>query len=119
MTKNDFRKLKTIVDTLNDKKGINIMAFDVDEQSGYTDYMVFVTGTSIQHNKTMGDALARALKTGGFSRPVQEGDKNSKWILIDSGDVVINVMLDEIRHYYDLEALWAECEKVDLSLLDK
>ena len=119
MTKNDFGKLKTIVDTLNDKKGINIMAFDVDEQSGYTDYMVFVTGTSIQHNKTMGDALARALKTEGFSRPVTEGDKNSKWILIDSGDVVINIMLDEIRHYYDLETLWEDSAKVDLSLLDK
>ena len=117
MRKNDFRKLKTIVDSLSDKKGINIMAFDVDEQSGYTDYMVFVTGTSIQHNKTMGDAVARALKTDGFSRPVQEGDKKSKWILIDSGDAVVNVMLDEIRSYYDLEALWAECEKIDIESL--
>jgi len=118
MTKNDHRKLKTIVEVLNDKKGINLMAFDVDEQSGYTDYMIFVTGTSIQHNKTMSDAVARALKTDGFSRPIQEGDKNSKWILIDSGDVVVNVMLDEIRHYYDLETLWTECEKIDLNILD-
>jgi ribosome-associated protein len=119
MTKNDYRKLRTIVETLNDKKGINLVAFDVDKQSGYTDYMVFVTGTSIQHNKTMSDAIARALKTDGFSRPIQEGDKNSRWILIDAGDIVVNVMLDEIRHYYDLETLWADSAKVDLNILDK
>lgn len=118
MTKNDYRKLKTIVEALNDKKGINLMAFDVDEQSGYTDYMVFVTGTSIQHNKTMSDAIARALKTDGFSRPIQEGDKNSRWILIDAGDVVVNVMLDEIRHYYDLETLWSDSAKIDLNTID-
>ena len=44
MTKNE--KLETVLRTLSDKKGVNIMAFDVDKKSGYTDFIVFVTGTS-------------------------------------------------------------------------
>ena len=42
MTKNE--KLETVIRTLSDKKGVNIMVFDVEKKSGYTDFMVFVTG---------------------------------------------------------------------------
>lgn len=115
MTQNGTAKLKKIIETLNDKKGINIVVFDVDKQSGYTDYMVFVTGTSIQHNTTMSDSLVRELKTAGFSKAMIEGSGSAKWILIDAGDIVVNVMLDEIRDYYNLEDIWNHSKKVDVS----
>jgi len=110
-----MEKLKKVINTLSDKKGINIVAFDVDQKSGYTDYMVFVTGTSIQHNQTMSDALLREIKTAGFIKPLVEGSNAAKWILIDAGDVVVNIMLDELRHYYDLEDIWTDCRKIDVS----
>ncbi|HSW59241.1 MAG TPA: ribosome silencing factor [bacterium] len=115
MTKNEMSKLKKVISTLSDKKGLNITAFDVDRQSGYTDYMVFVTGTSIQHNQTMSDALTRELKTAGFMKPLVEGAGSAKWILIDAGDVVVNIMLDELRDYYSLEDIWVDSSKVDIS----
>jgi ribosome-associated protein len=115
MTKKEMSKLKKVINTLCDKKGVNIVAFDVDKQSGYTDYMVFVTGTSIQHNNTMSDALMRELKTAGFLKPLVEGSNSAKWILIDAGDVVVNIMLDEIRDYYSLEDIWVDSRKVDIS----
>lgn len=112
MTKN--KKLETVLKTLNDKKGINLAAFDVDKQSGYTDFMVFVTGTSVQHNSAMSDALLDELKIAGFGKPLTEGSGNAKWILVDAGSVVINIMLEEFRDYYDLESIWSSCAKVDL-----
>jgi len=108
-------KLKKVIEALQDKKGINIMVFDVDEKSGYTDYMVFVSGTSIQHNQTMSDNLQRELKTEGFNRPLVEGASSSKWILVDAGDIVVNIMLDDIRDYYNLEDIWADSVKVDIN----
>lgn len=115
MTTNEMTKLKKVIETLNDKKGVNIVVFDVDTQSGYTDHMVFVTGTSVQHNTTMSDALVRELKTAGYSKALVEGSGSSKWILIDAGDVIVNVMLDEIRDYYNLEEIWSHSKKVDIS----
>ena len=113
MTKNE--KLETVIRTLSDKKGVNIMAFDVEKKSGYTDVMVFVTGTSTQHNTTMADSLLRELKNAGFAKPLVEGETSAKWILVDAGSVVINIMLEELRDYYSLEDIWNGCAKIDVS----
>lgn len=107
-------KLKVVIKGLDDKKGMNILAFNVTEQSGYTDYMVFVTGTSSQHNKTLYENILRELKKNGYHKPIVEGAQTGKWVLIDAGDIVVNVMLDEIRHHYDLESIWSENPLVDI-----
>ena len=108
-------KLKTVINALEKKKGVNIVALDVSEESGYTDVMVFVTGTSVQHNKTLSDSVRRSLKTDGFSRPVVEGEQHASWVLIDAGDVVCHIMLEEIRQYYDLELAWSSSSKIQVS----
>ncbi|MBP5406912.1 ribosome silencing factor [bacterium] len=113
MTKNE--KLETILRTLSDKKGVNIMAFDVEKKSGYTDVIVFVTGTSTQHNTTMADSLLRELKNAGFAKPLIEGETSAKWILVDAGSVIVNIMLEELRDYYSLEDIWNGCSKIDVT----
>jgi ribosome-associated protein len=113
-------KLKTIINAIDDKKGVNILAFHVTEQSGYTDYMVFVSGTSTQHNKTMWENILKELKNNGLIKPTAEGEKEAAWILVDAGDVVVNIMLEEVRHYYDLETIWQKSDSVSIeSLLTK
>ena len=107
-------KLKTIFQILDDKKGINISAFNVTQETGYTDYMVFVSGTSTQHNKTLSESVQRELKSENFLKPHIEGSDQARWILVDAGDVIIHVMMDELRHYYDLESLWIDAEQVDV-----
>ncbi len=111
------KKLQTVIKSIDDKKGINITAFHVTEQSGYTDYMVFVSGTSTQHNRTMFDYLSRDLKSNGFTKPTAEGEKEAAWILVDAGDIIVNIMLEEVRHYYDLETIWRSSEQVSLDTL--
>lgn len=110
-TKNE--KLGSVLRILADKKGVNIAVFDVDKKSGYTDFMVFVTGTSTQHNITMSDALLTGLKADGFTKPLIEGQASAKWVLVDAGSVVINIMLEELRDYYSLEDIWTGCPRVD------
>lgn len=110
-------KLQKVVNAIDDKKGVNILAFHVTEQSGYTDYMVFVSGTSTQHNRTIWENIVKELKNNGLLKPTVEGEKEAAWILVDAGDVVINIMLEEVRHYYDLETIWQKSDPVSIEPL--
>ena len=44
-----------------------------------------------------------------------EGYAESRWILLDYGSIVIHLFDEEMRAYYDLENLWANAKRVDLS----
>ncbi len=107
-------KLQTLFTAIEEKKGVNVTAFDVKEHSGFTDVMVFVTGTSVQHNKTLAEWIQRTLRKAGFAKPLTEGSDRATWILIDAGDIVCHVMLEEVRHYYDLESVWSSSKRIDI-----
>ncbi len=115
MTLNEVaRKLRTVVTALDEKKAVNMTILHIDSPSGYTDYMIFVTGTSIPHNKTLADNTLRMLKEGGFGRYYAEGEQNARWILLDAGSVIVQIMLDEMRDYYDLESIWTDAPRLDI-----
>lgn len=107
------RKLRTVVTALDEKKAVNLTVLHIDSPSGYTDYMIFVTGTSVPHNKTLADHTLHSLKDGGFGRYYAEGEQNARWILIDAGSVIVQIMLDDMRDYYDLESIWRDAPRID------
>jgi len=106
-------KLTTIVSALDEKKGLNLVVLYVEPTSGYTDYLVFVSGTSVQHNRTLSDHTLQRLEEEGFGRFFAEGEHYARWILIDAGSVIVQIMLDEIRDYYDIESLWRDAPRLD------
>jgi len=106
-------KLRAVVSALEEKKGVNLTVLHVDSASGYTDHLVFVTGTSVQHNRTLADYTLRRLKEEGFGRFFAEGEQSGRWVLIDAGSVIVQVMLDEIRDYYDIESIWRDAPRLD------
>ena len=93
---------------LDDRLGKDLVALDVREISGFTDYMIIVTGTSARHVKTLAQHLIEETKALGVDRLGVEGMESLDWVLIDLLDVVVHVMRDEARKYYDLERMWAE-----------
>jgi ribosome-associated protein len=94
------------VNILEDKKGENIVLLDVHEFSGFTDYFVFVTGTSDR----MLDALAKAVSEDIDAKydinSKIEGSSQVGWIVVDLGDTVVHLFTPEQRDYYRLEDLW-------------
>ena len=118
-TQETLKKMETVVKAVDDKKGINIKVLDVSQESGYTDYMIFATGTSTQHNNAMNDNVVKNLKSAGFGRPIVEGNSNSQWILVDSGDVIVNIMTEDMRQYYDLESIWKKSKSIDINQIIK
>lgn len=88
-------------------KGRDIVVLDVKPLTDMADFMVFCTGTSSRHVKSLADNVefeAKKLDVRAFG---VEGQDTGEWVLVDFGDVVVHVMQSETRAFYDLERLWS------------
>ena len=75
-------------------------------RAGFADYLIIATGTSTRHVMALADNLAKDLKRS--ERLVQVEGKNSdgKWVVVDTGDVIVHLFTEETREYYALEHMW-------------
>jgi ribosome-associated protein len=95
------------------KQGGAIVILDVRDLITITDYFVIASGASDPQVDTIADEVARELKGQGI-RPVRtEGDRASRWILLDFVDFVVHVFHQEEREYYRLENLWRDAPIVE------
>lgn len=101
------RLLEIVSAALEDLKGVDLKVIDVRDLTSITDRMVIVSGTSTRHVKALADNAALQAKKHGFPALGVEGEQGAEWVLIDLGDVVVHVMLPEIRDFYALEKLWS------------
>ncbi|SHF05121.1 ribosome-associated protein [Microbulbifer donghaiensis] len=101
-------KIKDIaVAALEDLKGKDIVSLDVSELSDVMDSLVICTGTSSRQVKSLADNVVEEGKKAGV-RPIGvEGMDQGDWVLVDYGDLVVHVMLADVRSFYDLEKLWS------------
>jgi ribosome-associated protein len=97
-----------------DRKALDLLVLDVRGLSSVTDYFVVCSGRSTTHLTTIADAIREALKEAGVRPLHAEGVADSGWILLDYGDVLVHVFLEETRMYYALERLWGDAPAVPL-----
>lgn len=102
-----------VVRVLEDLKGREIVALDVSRASSFTDFMVIASGTSSRHVGALIDNVVEASKAQGIATFGVEGREAMEWVLLDLGDVVLHVMQQEARDFYDLERLWSEVPRVE------
>ena len=93
-------------DVLNEMKAENIISLDVTGKSSMNDVMVFATGTSTRHVKSLAISLNATAKKAGVEPFGLEGANEGQWALVDLGDVVVHIMLPDVREFYQLERLW-------------
>ena len=96
-----------LFEVLENLKARDLVVLDVRTISSITDKMVIVTGSSNRQIKAMHDALIILSKQ--LEMPVigVEGKESYEWVLVDLGDVIIHLMREEARKFYDLEKLWS------------
>ncbi len=104
---------------LEDLKANDIRVIDVEGKTIITDILIIATGTSTRHNKALAHSVAQAAKDGGNQPLGIEGDLTPEWMLVDLGDVVVHVMTQETRDYYDLERLWVDDDAQDQIKVDE
>ena len=114
MTLSPERLATTIAAHAADKKAIDIVALDLREVAGYTDFFVICSGNTDRQTKAIHDAIHLGLKKhrGLLPRRV-EGLAEARWILMDYLDVVVHVFTPETRDYYRLEALWGDVPRLE------
>lgn len=102
-----LNKLKKLtVDALEDLKGREIVALDVKETSDFTDIMIFCSGTSSRHVKSLANSVIVSAKAHNVMPLGIEGNDEGEWVLVDLGDIVVHIMQPNIREFYQLEQLW-------------
>ena len=107
---NDTAKLmvRTAYDALDEKLGQDIEIIDIQNISVISDYLILATGSNTHQIGAMVDLTDEKMAQAGFRSRRIEGNKNSTWILMDYGDVVIHVFSKEVRAFYDLERIWRD-----------
>ena len=96
--------LRRILASLDDSKAEDVVTIDLTGKTAIADYMVVASGRSSRQVASMTEHLAEAL--AGRFRVAIEGKAQGDWVLIDAGDVIVNLFRPEIRLYYNLEKMW-------------
>ena len=102
---------KLAVDMLEDNKARDIKVIDVTELTDIADAMIICTATSTRHATAMADKLLREMKNAGVRPLGVEGMDKGDWILTDLQDVIVHIMLADMRKFYNLEKLWEMSEQ--------
>jgi ribosome-associated protein len=99
-----------------DKLATDIVAIDVSETLVITDVFLLCSAANDRQVRAVVDAIEERLHGLGIKPLRREGEAESRWVLLDFGDLVVHVQLAEERIHYALERLWKDCPAIPLNL---
>ncbi len=99
---------------LDEKKAENIVILNIGEVSVIADYFIIANGNNPSQITAMIDEVQKKLAELGYTPVGIEGIRNTSWVLMDYGDLIVHVFSKEDREFYDLERIWADCAQVDI-----
>lgn len=98
----------------SDKLATDIVILDVSEQLVITDCFVLCSAANERQVKAVVDAVEEKLHGMGAKPLRREGQQESRWVLVDYGDIVVHVQLAEERIHYAIERLWKDCPSIPI-----
>ncbi|MBI3267907.1 MAG: ribosome silencing factor [Planctomycetes bacterium] len=96
----------------DDKRAEDVLILDLRKLSSVCDYFVLCTGMSAKQLQAIADGLREQFKALELGKGNCEGYEAGAWILLEAGDVVVHLLRQEMRRFYDLESLWADAPVV-------
>ena len=105
---------RTAARAADDKKADDTIVLDVGELLQITEYFVVTGASNRRLVRTIVDAIDEAVRVQHDRSPVRvEGLSELQWVLIDYGDVVVHVFIEEMRTYYEIERLYRDVGRLD------
>ncbi len=102
--------LNSVIKGILDKQGHDVLKIDLRKiENRIADYFVICHGTSITQVDAICDSVEDIVRIDAGEKPLHvEGLENCYWVLVDYGDVVVHIFLEQYRKFYSLETLWAD-----------
>ena len=98
---------------LDKKQAEDVLVIDIGEKSSFADYLILASGSNERLIAALVDDAEDQLAKEDLIVKSIEGTKESGWILMDYGDIVVNVLTKDMREKYNIEKVWADCENVE------
>lgn len=108
MNNNEIANL--IAEKLLDRKAKNITIIDIGEKSSFADFFINLTAGSERQLSALSDYAEEIVIESGLEIKSSTGKNSKGWILVDCGDIIINIFTEKMRDKYDLDRLWSDCE---------
>lgn len=105
---NSEELVKVIIDALEEIKAHDIDVINVAKMTSMFEYIIIASADSTRQTKSLANNVQVKVKAAGGSVYSVEGEQTGEWLLVDSGDVIVHIMLSSAREYYNLKALWSE-----------
>jgi ribosome-associated protein len=103
----------TAASVADDKQGTETVVLEVGAVLAITDFFVITSASNSRQVRTIADEVERALKGSGVAPVRVEGRSDLTWVLLDYGDLVVHVFLEETRRFYDIERLYRDVPAID------
>nr|WP_321398532.1 ribosome silencing factor [uncultured Desulfobacter sp.] len=100
------------------RKPKSVTALMVSKLTSYTDMVVIVEAGSSRQVTSLSEHIIKSLKGAKIKATGTEGVKEGQWALLDFGHLIIHVFESDAKAFYDLEGLWSDAQRVDLSAFD-
>jgi len=104
--------VNSIIEVLEDKKACEVNVINVDEKTSLAEYFIICHATSVAHSSTLVSSLEKAAKDGSVQLLRSDRSASKEWKVLDYGDVIVHIFLEESRYYYDLEKIWMSDDPV-------
>src|SRR3989338_3448694 len=105
---------KKIAVIASDHKAVDIKIIDLRKLTSFTDFFVICTGFSDRQIVAVADAIREEIKLEGRMPIGEEGKRGGQWALIDYGDVVAHIFVEDARQHYQLDKFWSDAPSISI-----
>jgi ribosome-associated protein len=110
-------RARVAVSAAAEKNGTDLAVLDVGDVLAIIELFVLASASNVRQVRTIVDEVEHALTEYDGSKPISiEGLADASWVLLDYGDIVVHVFLDETRAYYDLDRLWGDVPRLEIEV---
>ncbi|MCK8638534.1 ribosome silencing factor [Fructobacillus fructosus] len=106
--------LHTVLQAIDDKRGENITALDMQGVSLLADYFVLASAGSTRQVQAIAREVKEAVVEAGYPIDHIEGFEQAYWVVLDLGDVIVHIFDEESRDFYHLDKLWYDAKSIDI-----
>jgi len=115
MNQTTLEFVRTAAAAISEKKGVDIVAYNVSSVSSITDYYLVASGLNTPHIKALFNDTRLIMKDQGVNCWRMSGNQESGWIVADYIDFIIHFFKKDVRAYYQIDQLWQRVPKLDLN----